>query len=52
MQTLAALMVSMMLLTTALFAHALTHQQSPSQPAPLAGRTMDDHRQLAVIRGR
>jgi hypothetical protein len=37
MRTLAALMVSMTLLTTALFAHALTTEQRPvSQPAQSA----------------
>jgi Spy/CpxP family protein refolding chaperone len=55
MQTLAALMVSMMLLTTALFMRALTttHQHPPAQPASVAGGTADDHgRQLAVIQDR
>ena len=45
MRTLAALMLSMMVLTTALITHALTiaYQQSPSAPAQLAGRVADDH---------
>jgi hypothetical protein len=53
MRTLAALMLSMLVLTTALFTHALTHQESSTQPAPVAGGMADGHgRQLAVIRGR
>jgi len=55
MRTLAALMLSMMLLTTAFFAHALmtAQQQSPAQATPLAGGVRDDHwRQLVVVRSR
>jgi hypothetical protein len=54
MQKLAALMLSMTVLTTAVFMHALTtHRQSPAQTAPLARGVADDHwRQLAAIRNR
>jgi hypothetical protein len=54
MRTLAALMLSMTLLTTALLAHALvaTNQRPAAQPASLADRVRDDHgRQPVVFRG-
>ena len=54
MRTLAALMLSMTLLTTALLTHALvTPDQGPdTQPASLADRVRDDHgRQPVVFRG-
>jgi hypothetical protein len=54
MQKLAALMLSMTVLTTAVFVHALTaHRQPPGQTEPLVRGVADDHwRQLAAIRNR
>jgi hypothetical protein len=55
MRTLAALMLSMTLLTTALLLHAvaMNDRRLGSAPGSLADRARDDHgRQLVVMRGR
>ena len=54
MQTLAALMVSMLLLTTALFTHALvaTDERPPAQPVVVAGGADAHERQVVALRGR
>ena len=54
MQTLAALMVSMLLLTTALFTHALvaTDERPQVQPVVVTGSGDAHERQVVVMRGR
>ena len=54
MQTLAALMVSMLVLTTALFTHALvaTDERPPAQPVLVAGSADAHERQVVMLRGR
>jgi hypothetical protein len=54
MQTLAALMVSMLLLTTAFFAHALvaTGERPPAQPVVVAGKADAHERQVVLMRRR
>jgi hypothetical protein len=51
MRTLAALMVSLTLLTTVLFAHA-TVSSGDDGPAPAANRAGTDQAQISLIGGR
>jgi hypothetical protein len=50
MRILAALMLSMMLLSTALLTRAVVnHDQQPPRPASLADRVRDDHGRQPVV---